>query len=115
MFFTIGYNQQEFLQIIHGKLFPNFKRYGEVLNLKRESKYFIKDRVYRLGTVDLDETTIHVLEIKQNSKNDPRVTITRDAFKLMKDHNIDNAVIVFWSEDSQNYRLSLLTLQYTWK
>ena len=105
----------KFLQILQTKLFPNFKRFGQALYLKRETKYFIKDRIYRLGTVNFDDVDVHVLEIQQHAKNDPRVTITRDAFKLMKDHGIDRALIVFWSEDSPNYRLSLLTLQYAWK
>jgi hypothetical protein len=55
-----------------------------------------------------------VLEIKQSSSKDPRVTITRDAFKLLNDQGIDKAIILFHNSDSSSYRLSLLTLKYSW-
>lgn len=53
---------------------------------------------------------LSVLEMSHEREKDPRVTIATDAFKLLADYGIDKALIVFKNDDSDNYRLSLLTI-----
>jgi hypothetical protein len=43
-------------------------------------------------------------------ENDPRITITTDAFKILADHWIHRALVIFRNKDSENYRLSYLTI-----
>jgi 23S rRNA G2445 N2-methylase RlmL len=43
------------------------------------------------------------------SQHDPRISISRDAFRFLEEFKIKNALILFISENSLNYRLSLIT------
>lgn len=81
------------------------------LQVNRKTAYFVDNKVYRLGTVELDQE-ISVLEIQQKSSKDPRITLTKDAFKILDDNGIDNALVIFYSPDNTSYRLSLLTTKY---
>jgi len=62
-----------------------------------------------------EKLDIALYEITHESENDPRVTLTREAFRFMRD-NVDtytsNALIIFRSLNSENYRFSLLTTDY---
>lgn len=115
MYFDKSYDREEFLRIFQTKICPNFIRKEEKLNSKRETKYFSENYTQKLGSIEFENwTEISVLEIKQSSSKDPRVTITRDAFKLLLDQWIDKAIIIFHNADSTSYRLSLLTLKHAW-
>lgn len=115
MYFDKPYNRQQFLTIFQTKICPNFVKQERPLQVNRETKYFEKNNVLNLGNVEFDNwETLDVWEIKQISWSDPRVTITRDAFKIMKDLWKNNVLILFYSSDSSSYRLSFLTLKQTW-
>ena len=43
-------------------------------------------------------------------ENDPRIAIATDAFKVLADHWVHKALVVFKNKDSENYRLSYLTI-----
>ena len=45
--------------------------------------FFEESSCFELGKITLDKE-ISIFEIKQKSKNDPRITLTRDAFKIME-------------------------------
>ncbi len=75
-----------------------------------QTLYFDNQQCYELAHIELDKE-IAVYEIKQRSINDPRVTLTKDAFKLMQNKWVNNALIVFYSDDSSSWRLSLLTIK----
>lgn len=116
MYFDKPYNRQEFLTIFQTKICPNFVRQERPLDCKRETKYFEKDKILSLGKVQFDNwDVLDVREIQQKSNSDPRVTITRDAFKVMKDIWKSNVLILFHSPDNSSYRLSFLTLKQTWE
>lgn len=111
MYFDKSYNRQEFLTIFQTKICPNFVRQERPLQVNRKTAYFVDNKVYRLWTVELDQE-ISVLEIQQKSSKDPRITLTKDAFKILDDNGIDNALVIFYSPDNTSYRLSLLTTKY---
>ena len=48
-------------------------------------------------------------EQKAAKEHDPRVTLTRESFKLLKQYGVKNALAAFVSENSDNYRFSLIT------
>ena len=77
----------------------------------KQNSIFVENWIYKLWTVNLDKE-ITILEIEQKSSNDPRITLTKDAFKILEYHGIDHAIIVFHCKDTSSYRLSLLTVSY---
>lgn len=111
MYFNKPYNRQEFLTLLQTKIFPHFVRQERPLQINRKTAYFVNNNVYKLWVVELDKE-IHVLEIQQKSSKDPRITLTKDAFKVLDDNGIDNALVIFYSQDNTSYRFSLLTTKY---
>lgn len=51
-----------------------------------------------------------VFEIKHKSENDPRVTLSKEAFRILANYGKQQALILFISTKAANYRLSLVTL-----
>lgn len=117
MQFNQPYNREKFLGFIQTKLCPSFVKKIESYSFSKKSYYFDDKHIYKLWDFTLKndevEKNITVFEIKQRSVNDPRVTLTKDAFKLLEEHWEDTALIIFRSTDSKTYRLSLLTMQYS--
>ena len=56
---------------------------------------------------------LRVYEIEHQSEYDPRVTITKETCRLMANHGVRKAIAVFTSKKSDNYRLSLITIELT--
>ena len=64
--------------------------------------------VIKLGEVpSLD---LPVFEIKHKSENDPRVSISKEAFRILANYGKQQALILFISTKAANFRLSLVTL-----
>ncbi len=61
-----------------------------------------------LGTVK--SLNLSVLEFQQTSESDPRVSLAKEAFRIMADHRIRRGLVVFWNPETQNWRLSLMTI-----
>lgn len=55
---------------------------------------------------------IKVIEVIQKSENDPRISITKEIFKLMPDNRVKKALVVFTNPITKNWRLSLVTLSF---
>lgn len=111
MYFDKPYNRTIFLNLLQSKMFPNFVRKEEHLWFWNKTTYFVENWIYKLWTVNLDKE-ITILEIEQKSSNDPRITLTKDAFKILEHHGIDHAIVIFHCKDATSYRLSLLTVSY---
>jgi len=58
---------------------------------------------------------IHFLIIEHTGTNDPRVTITRETFKIVKNFRFKNTIAVYFTKDSPNYRISLITMDIVQK
>lgn len=112
MIFNTNYNRQDFLRVLQTKICPDFVTNIRPLECSRQTK-FVVDGIHQLGTIKFADNEVLVLEIKQLSDKDPRITLTKDAFKLLHDHQKDNALVIFRSE-SKTWRLSLLTSKYEW-
>ncbi len=111
MYFDKPYNRSEFIRLIESKIFPTFQRIERPLEFWKSTAYFVDKWITQLWIVELDQK-IYILEIEQKSSNDPRVTLTKDAFKILEYHWIDHAVVIFHCKDTDSYRLSLLTVTY---
>ena len=81
---------------------------------KKQQAYFDYTNIeegYKLGTCK--SLNLDVYEFRTKSKRDPRVTLTREVVSLMKKYGYNqNALVVFYSSKSHNWRLSLITTDY---
>lgn len=56
---------------------------------------------------------LKVIEVLHESENDPRVGLSRDIFRLMRSYGYRRALVLLHSSKSQNYRLSLATIEFS--
>ena len=103
---TDRYNRESWKALLIKLLHDDFVPSENNISLGFESK-LLDNRVVKLGSSDTLELT--VFEVKQKKGDAPRVSITRDLFKLVRNYTIENALIFIISEESENYRLSLIT------
>jgi hypothetical protein len=105
--FNEKYNQENFLHFINDFLPEDFNQKEEDIVIKEERyKEITKAKI--LGFCE--SLDLHVLEMDHSHENDPRVTIATDAFKILADHWIHRALVIFRNKESENYRLSYLTI-----
>ncbi|MCP4150950.1 MAG: hypothetical protein GY757_24600, partial [bacterium] len=76
------------------------------MNPEFKSKYI--ESVIHLGECPYLE--LNVYEIQHSSETDLRVSLTKDTFRLMREFTDFNALVVFTSPNSMNYRLSYVNM-----
>jgi len=107
MKFNEKYNHDNFLDFLEGFLLEDFTEKEEDIVINKERyKEIIVAKVLGFSEV----LGLHVLEMDHNKENDPRISIATDAFKILADHWIHKALVVFKNKESENYRLSYLTI-----
>lgn len=101
------YNPESFVNFIQDFLPEDF-------NLKEEDIVINKDRYKEITKAKIlgfcESLDLHVLEMDHTHDKDPRVAIATDAFKILADHWIHRALVIFKNKDSDNYRFSYLTI-----
>lgn len=101
------YNQDSFIDFIDTFLPEDFKSKEEDIIIKKDRyKEITKAKI--LGFCE--SLDLHVLEMDHTHDKDRRIAITTDAFKILADHWIHKALVIFKNNDSENYRLSFLTI-----
>ncbi|HEY9186306.1 MAG TPA: TaqI-like C-terminal specificity domain-containing protein [Ignavibacteria bacterium] len=88
-------------------LTDNFKINEEDLQLENPLKYI--KQVLLIG--EDDSLDLKVIEARHDSENDPRVGLSRDIFRLMSSYGYRRALVLLYSTNSKNYRLSLVTIE----
>ena len=107
MNFKDEYNSNSFVGFLQHKFLPDdFILIDEALEIDFSPEFIHKVRL--IGKID--SLDLKVLEIVHNSENDPRVSLTDESSKIMKNYNTKRALAVFISNKSKNYRLSLITI-----
>ena len=102
MILDASYDRKAFQGLV-SNLLPDLT--FDVRAIEAQSDSFISATM--LGrSINLD---LHVLEILVAKGVENRVSITRHAFTLLKNYGIYNAVVVFRSEKSEQWRISLMT------
>src|SRR3989344_9116091 len=102
--FNETYTQLPFLEFLK-EFLPDFEkdiRKVDVSDLK------VVGSAFSLGKSSLLD--LQVFEIHHNSSSSARVALATDGFRLMKQTAIYRALVVFHSDDSKEWRLSLMTL-----
>lgn len=108
MEFNKAYNRQEFVHFLqHGFLPDDFVPTEETVIF--HSKMTYSTQAVKLGTsAELD---LVVYEVKHTSKNDARVSLSKEAFRMLADEMEDRALVIFVPEDNNdNYRFSLIEI-----
>jgi hypothetical protein len=89
----------------------DFGEYDEKIGIDFQPKFIQK--IVKIGEVRSLE--MNVYEVNHRSENDPRISLSRDSFRLLAHYGIKRALILFISENSFNYRLSLVTIDLKWE
>lgn len=108
MEFNKAYNRQEFVTFLQHSFLPDdFVPAVEPVTFRTKMTY--STQAVKLGTsAELD---LVVYEVKHTSKNDARVSLSKEAFRMLADEMEDRALVIFVPEDNNdNYRFSLIEI-----
>src|SRR4030042_3701421 len=106
MNFTTPYSRKSYLNFLRNTLLPeDFREDNEPIRPEFKPQY--TQRVTKIGHSTLLE--LNVYEVEHNSENDPRVTLSKESFRLLADHGEKRALMLFTSQNP-NYRFSLVTV-----
>lgn len=112
MDFRLPYKRSEYISFFRSHLLPeDFNDYHENIEICFKPQFISK--AVKIGEVPSLE--LNVYKVTHPSENDPRVSISRDAFRLLAQYGLKRALIVFTSENSLNFRLSLVTIDPKWE
>jgi hypothetical protein B2_16718 len=108
MEFNKAYNRQEFVHFLQHRFLPE-DFVPTVEPVAFYSKMTYSTQVVRLGSsAELD---LVVYEVRHNSTNDARVSLSKEAFRMLADETVDRALVIFVPEDNNaNYRFSLIEI-----
>jgi hypothetical protein len=97
-----AFNREDFMEFM-GNLIPKLVRDVREIELEN-SRLSSAKQLARSEALDL-----YIIEFRVSKNLNSRISITRDAFKIMKKYGIYNALVVFRSEADLQWRLSLMT------
>lgn len=110
--FKAPYSRAGALEFLDKFLPEDFRNFDE--EIKVDFKPQSIRHIRKIGeTASLENILIY--EITHESENDPRVSLSKDSFRLLAHFNVRKALIFFVSENSPNYRLSLVTVDLKWE
>ncbi|MDD5658577.1 MAG: N-6 DNA methylase [Actinomycetota bacterium] len=110
MDFKQTYQKDNFVQFLKSFLPDDFETDQEELNNDYSFKFI--EKVAKLG--ECKSLDLKIYEINHKSENDPRVTLSKEAFRLMHSYASRRSLVIFRNPKTQNYRLSLITFQSSW-
>lgn len=98
-----SYQREDFLKFLNDFL-PSFQRDIRAANSAGSHSLTKSHYLGRCPELDLE-----VYEFAHEGSGNKRVGLTRDGFRVMKNHAAYRALAVFYSEDTKDWRLSLMT------
>ena len=110
--FKASYSRANALEFLDKFLPDDFQKFDEEIKVDFKSQFI--QSIIKIGEVSSLEDT-HIYEITHESENDPRVSLSKDSFRLLANFNVRKALILFVSKSSPNYRLSLVTVDLKWE
>ncbi|NLZ72711.1 MAG: hypothetical protein GX905_02685, partial [Bacteroidales bacterium] len=113
MIFNLPYTRQRYLNFLKDDLLPeDFEICDEKVEVDFKSKFI--NRIVKIG--ESPSLEMNVYEITHQSENDPRISLSRESFRLLSQYGIKRALILFVTENhTLNYRLSLITIDLKWE
>ena len=109
MEFNKAYNRQEFVRFLRNNFLPeDFVPSEEHIEFLTQTTY--STQAVKLGTCESLDLT--VFEIRHTSKHDARVSLSKEAFRLLADELEDRALVAFVPEDcNATYRFSFIEIK----
>lgn len=110
--FNKPYNREDFDQFLNDFLI-NFR--SDIEEYNPNEKFGIKfEQISKVTKVGFDDRldNLPVYEIEHSSEHDARVTLTRESFKLMRRLGHNNALCIFVNPQTNNYRFSLIQIDF---
>lgn len=112
-FFLKDFNKNEIKDILIDRFLPqDFTPLVQKIPLTDFKLEKIKEVELAGKTPDGSNLPLSFLFIKHTGINDPRITLTRESFKIIKSLNFKNTIAVFYADGSPNYRISLITFSF---
>jgi len=108
MDFTKAYNRAEWIEFLQTRFLPDDFKLFEEENIKTEHSFKYINNVNLLG--ESESLGLKVYEIHHTSAYDPRISLTRESFKLMNSYGEGKSLAIFTSPNDEQYRLSLITI-----
>lgn len=108
MEFNKAYNRQVFVNFLQNSFLPDdFIPVETPVEFRAKLNY--TTQAVKLGSSDSLDLVVY--EVRHNSENDARVSLSKEAFRLLADEMEDRALVIFVPEDnSDNYRFSLIEI-----
>ena len=108
MEFNKAYNRQEFVGFLKNSFLPeDFVQMEENVTFTTKTTYSTK--AVKLGSCESLDLVVY--EIRHSSKNDARVSLSKEAFRLLADEMEDRALVAFVPEDNNaTYRFSFIEI-----
>lgn len=108
MEFNKAYSRQEFVRFLQNSFLPeDFVPSEEEVWFRTKMTY--STEAVKLGTCPSLELVVY--EVKHRSRHNARVSLSKEAFRMLADETQDRALVVFVPEDSnENYRFSLIEI-----
>jgi len=110
MFLASKYNRNDFISFLSQKFLPTDFESSQAKIVIDRTNSIIKN-ANKLGACPSLELSVY--EFKHNSNHDPRVNLSRESFNILKNDTEPNALAVFFNEDTSQWRLSLITSDYS--
>lgn len=107
MDFQATYDRSNYLRWFKASFMPDdFSAKTETVSFSFSAKYIQKALL--LGKSE--SLDLPVYEIHHHSENDPRVSLAKETFHLLAEYLVRNALVIFVSTNSENYRLSYISI-----
>jgi len=110
MDFKAKFNKTAVLDFLKNQFLPDdFLESRETVKFGQLS--FAPDRIKEIEFIgESSSLALKLYIIRHEAENDPRVTLSRETFRVMSNLGAQRALVVFYSTSSDNYRLSLATI-----
>lgn len=108
MEFNKAYNRQEFVRFLQNNFLPEDYIPSEEEVLFRTPMVY-STKAVKLGTCQSLELAVY--EVKHHSKHDARVSLSKEAFRMLAYETEGRALVIFVPENNnENYRFSLIEI-----
>ena len=110
MDFSKAYNREEFVNFLGNSFLPE-DFISNIVPVKLKTQMTYTKEAVKLGSSA--SLGLVVYEVKHNSKHDARVSLSKEAFRLLFNEFERRALVIFVPQDSdENYRLSLIEITF---
>ncbi len=110
--FNKAYNRADYIDFLRNTLLPeDFTLVNDDRDLLAQRSYTYKRLTKAIKLGECKSLDLAVYEMQHDSDNDPRISLTNEAFKVIEIENHEFALIFFIKKDACQFRFSLIHCQ----